>query len=95
MNELNTLLAAGYGEAAPLQSLGYKQMRAALENSAPLEEALEIWKRQTRRYAKRQITWFRHQLDVQWIKAENFEGEIRGAKEIARDIATRFLGNCA
>ena len=91
LGELSTLLAAGYGETAPLQSLGYKQMREALIDSSKLEEGVEVWKRQTRRYAKRQLTWFRHQLDVNWIETENANGELRGAREVAGEIADGFL----
>ena len=90
LRELSTLLAAGYGETTALQSLGYRQMRAALENPAELEDGLEEWKRQTRRYAKRQGTWFRHQLDVNWIRAVDENGEVRSAAEIARQIAEEF-----
>lgn len=91
LDELKTLLAAGYGEATPLQSLGYKQMREVLLDPSQLENCVEIWKRQTRRYAKRQLTWFRHQLDVQWIKAEKEDGDMRSAQEIAQEIANEFL----
>ena len=91
LDELKTLLAAGYETAAPLQSLGYKQMREALINPERWDDCVEIWKRETRRYAKRQLTWFRHQLDVTWIKAENADGEMREAGEIAQQIASEFL----
>ena len=92
LSELSTLIETGYGQSAPLQSLGYKQMRDALTDSSKLEEGVGIWKRQTRRYAKRQLTWFRHQLDVRWIAAEKPGGELRDAREIARQIADEFLG---
>lgn len=91
LQELSTLLADGYGETASLQSLGYKQMRAVLIDPLQRNDCVEIWKRQTRRYAKRQLTWFRHQLEVNWIKAENVNGELRSAGEIAREIANDFL----
>lgn len=90
LQELSTLIAAGYGEAAPLKSLGYKQMRAFLEGRANRDEAIEEWKRDTRRYAKRQGTWFRHQLDVEWIDAVREDGIKREASEIAREIAGKF-----
>ena len=92
LSELSTLIETGYGQSAPLQSLGYRQMRDALTDSSKLEEGVGIWKRQTRRYAKRQLTWFRHQLDVRWIAAEKPGGELRDAREFARQIADEFLG---
>jgi tRNA dimethylallyltransferase len=91
IEELQSLLRAGFGESPALKSLGYKQMRAALANEILLDDALEIWKRETRRYAKRQGTWFRHQLkDVRWIAAIDGNGAARDAKLIAREIAGKF-----
>lgn len=89
-DEVKHLLACGYGETAALQSLGYKQMRAMLENPARRHEQVEEWKRETRRYAKRQGTWFRHQLDVQWMGAVDGENSIRSATELAEEIAGSF-----
>jgi len=71
--------------------LGYKQMRDALINSERWNECVEDWKRETRRYAKRQLTWFRHQLNVTWIEVENAEGEMREPEKIAHEIARDFL----
>jgi tRNA dimethylallyltransferase len=71
MDELKSLIEAGYGASAPLQGLGYKHMRAALDASENFVASVELWKRDTRRYAKRQATWFAHQLPVQWIETEN------------------------
>lgn len=91
LEELQALLRAGYADSPALKSLGYKQIRAALENEMPLDEAIEIWKRETRRYAKRQGTWFRHQLkNVRWIAATNGNGAPREAGSIAREIAHEF-----
>src|SRR5690606_8345750 len=95
LRELSTLLAAGYGETAALKSLGYKQMRAHLENAAPLADCVEDWKRETRRYAKRQGTWFRHQLAVRWVEIVDARGQKRAANEIARQIAAEFRGDFA
>ncbi len=91
LQELETLLKAGYGDTIGLQSLGYRQMRAALENPELIEQGLEEWKRQTRRYAKRQGTWFRHQLEVTWIAAVDGEGKKRSATEVAGEIAAEFV----
>jgi len=69
MEELRAL-ATEYSPAAPaLRSLGYKQMQPALSQSALFAEAVELWKRDTRRYAKRQMTWFRHQLPAHRLDA--------------------------
>jgi tRNA dimethylallyltransferase len=63
VEEVRGLLAAGYGEDAPgLTGTGYREIAAHLRGEATLEEAVEEMRRNTRRYARRQLTWFRHQL---------------------------------
>lgn len=84
--EVLHLIAAGYEKSTPLEGLGYKQMRACLENPSSCEEAIEDWKRKTRRYAKRQGTWFRHQLKVHWLNALAQSGARRSTAELAQEI---------
>lgn len=60
-----------YGErlATARQAIGYKEIIEYLEGRASIDEALETLKRNTRRYAKRQITWFRQYTDLEWLPA--------------------------
>ena len=53
-------------DSTAMQGLGYKQLYAFLEGAYPLEEAVRIIKRDTRHFAKRQLTWFRRERDVIW-----------------------------
>ena len=70
VDEVRRLLAMGVDPAASvLQGVGYRQILPALAQPDTLSIAIELWKRETRRYAKRQLTWFRHQLPVQWVDA--------------------------
>lgn len=55
-----------------MQGLGYKEILAYLEGEYPLEEAVRILKRDTRHFAKRQLTWFRREKDVIWVDKEQF-----------------------
>lgn len=55
-----------------MQGLGYKEILAYLEGEYPLEEAVRILKRDTRHFAKRQLTWFRREQDVIWMDKEQF-----------------------
>lgn len=55
------------GDSVSMQGLGYKELFAYLEGEYPLEEAVRIIKRDTRHFAKRQLTWFRRERDVVWI----------------------------
>jgi tRNA dimethylallyltransferase len=51
----------------PLQALGYRHLAAFLENRLNLAEALDLIKKDTRRYAKRQLTWFRADPEIRWF----------------------------
>ncbi len=55
-----------------MQGLGYKEILAYLEGEASLEEAVETIKRDTRHFAKRQLTWFRREREVCWLDKEKF-----------------------
>ncbi|MBU5481506.1 tRNA (adenosine(37)-N6)-dimethylallyltransferase MiaA [Blautia sp. MSJ-19] len=55
-----------------MQGLGYKEILAYLDGEYPLEEAVRILKRDTRHFAKRQLTWFRRESDVIWLDKEKF-----------------------
>ena len=56
-----------------MQGLGYKEILAYLEGETSLEEAVETIKRDTRHFAKRQLTWFRREKDVIWINKNEFD----------------------
>lgn len=58
-----------------MQGLGYKEMLAYLEGEMSLEEAVSVLKRDTRHFAKRQLTWFRRERDVIWVDKPQFDYE--------------------
>jgi tRNA dimethylallyltransferase len=63
VDEVRGLLAAGYGEDTPgMTGTGYREIAAYLRGEVSLEDALAQMRSATRRYARRQLTWFRHQL---------------------------------
>ena len=70
-----------------MQGLGYKEILAYLDGEYPLEEAVRILKRDTRHFAKRQLTWFRREKDVIWIQKEDFPGD-REIVEFIQKILT-------
>ena len=55
-----------------MQGLGYKEILDYLDGKYSLEEAVRILKRDTRHFAKRQITWFKRERDVRWVELEQF-----------------------
>lgn len=68
IEEVEKLLELDYSEnSTALQGLGYKQIIAALKGKYSMNEAIQILKRDTRHYAKRQFTWFRKVENVHWI----------------------------
>ncbi len=67
LGEVKKLLAMGYGpDLKSMQSIGYRHMTAYLAGDLTWEEAVRTLKRDTRRYAKRQLTWFRADPDMTW-----------------------------
>lgn len=83
VEEVRQLLARGYGpELVSMQGLGYKEMVQYLLGRTTLEEAVRLLKRNTRRFAKRQLTWFGRDPQIRWLDV----GRYPGKKEIAGEI---------
>ncbi len=87
LEETRALAAAGLftanGTAA--QAIGYKELLAALDGTATVDEATERLKTATRRYAKRQMTYFRAMPGVHWISADR-DGALRAPQELTEEI---------
>ena len=67
--EVQTLLDNGHAaNIERLRSLGYREIAAHLRGEMSLEEAVELMKRNTRRFAKRQLTWFNSDDRIEWIE---------------------------
>jgi tRNA dimethylallyltransferase len=73
--EVRGLLASGVSESSPpFHALGYEHVLQYLKGRIRLEEAIFLTKVDTRRYAKRQMTWFRKMTDVRWFSPADLEG---------------------
>ena len=73
IDEVKALQAEGLNRNyISMQGLGYKEILAYLEGEISLEEAVYILKRDTRHFAKRQITWFKREKDVKWLDKSEF-----------------------
>lgn len=69
-NEVESLLAMGYTpDLKPLRGLGYRQMCAYLAGDLAYDAAVDLIKRDTRRFAKRQLTWWRRDARINWFDA--------------------------
>ncbi|WP_084054277.1 tRNA (adenosine(37)-N6)-dimethylallyltransferase MiaA [Desulfonispora thiosulfatigenes] len=72
LDELKNLLASGVpANVQALQGLGYKQLLMHLNGDISYEKAIELIKRETRRFAKRQITWFKRDERIKWINVDD------------------------
>lgn len=90
IREIRALLSSGIPEkCTAMQAIGYKEFVAALEGRCTIEEAADQVRQSSRRYAKRQLTWFKRNQAVHWLT----RGESTGSGEIltlARQILREF-----
>ena len=88
LGEIERLLAGGISrDSKPFQSLGYKEGLAILENRMSFPEALERMQRDTRRYAKRQMTWFRHEPGIVALHGFGNDAAVQAeARELAQAL---------
>ena len=85
VNEVKSLLAQGYNKNLnSLNTVGYKEIISYLEGEISLERAIELIKRNTRRYAKRQITWFKADKRIKWYN-------VSGRKDLD-NLAVKLIG---
>ncbi len=74
VEEVRSLKQMGYNRRmVSMQGLGYKEILDYLEGGCTLEEAIYRIKRDTRHFAKRQLTWFRREREVTWIQKQDFD----------------------
>ena len=87
VEETRALLQHGLEQnETAMQAIGYRQVVEHLRGVRPLTETVELVKIKTRQFAKRQMTWFRRQLAVEWIPMENTAESVSIA---AHELAVR------
>lgn len=88
IEEVRSLVKKGYGiENNSMQGIGYKEVLEYLEEKTSYEEMIEKLKRNSRRYAKRQITWFKRDDRVKWFFRDEYSKE-----EIINEIVEIYGG---
>ena len=76
VEEVALLHGRGYTrDMTSMQGLGYKEILAYLDGECTLEEAVYLIKRDTRHFAKRQLTWFRREREVIWLQKNEMSDE--------------------
>lgn len=95
VEETRSLLDRGFGcELGSMKGLGYRQVGAHLAQECDYAEMVRRFKRDTRRFAKRQMTWFRRETGVAWLSIEDNEPSVRTAERVIARIEqfVRTLG---
>lgn len=93
LEEVKHLQNKGYNRnMVSMQGLGYKEILAYLDGECTLDEAVAVIKRDTRHFAKRQITWFRREKDVIWLNKQEFDyNEDKILEEMLRILRKREI----
>ncbi len=90
VDEVKSILTLGYTKSLnALNTVGYKEIIPYLENEITLDRAIELIKRNTRRYAKRQMTWFNADKRIKWFDIKSENDLIILADKIAKEINER------
>ena len=83
VEEVKALMAKGYDKSlVSMQGIGYKEVIDYLSGKTNLEECIDIIKRDTRHFAKRQLTWFKREKVVTYIDKDEFDAEDKCLKEM-------------
>jgi len=91
LEEVKTLYQKGIRDCQSIQAIGYKELYDYFDYKTTLEEAIEQLKQNSRRYAKRQLTWFRNKMDVEWFDMSNVDSMVQLHKKIV-EISTYIEG---
>ena len=76
LDEVRSLMDMGYDKSlVSMKGLGYKEIIDYYNGVTTLDEAVYILKRDTRHFAKRQLTWFGREKDVTWVNLDSFNGD--------------------
>ena len=90
IEEVKRLYDQGVRDCQAIQAIGYKELYAYFDGLITLEEAIEQLKQNSRRYAKRQLTWFRNQMPVQWFDMTDDTKFAMRVNEILHYIEGKF-----
>ena len=89
IDEIQSLLAAGIPKSCTaMQAIGYKEFLSALEGQISIEEAADRVRQSSRRYAKRQLTWFRRNPGIHWLRrrpVDSSEEILSAARQILHE----------
>ncbi|MGM0846670.1 MAG: tRNA (adenosine(37)-N6)-dimethylallyltransferase MiaA [Bacillota bacterium] len=90
IQEVKTLFDKGIKDVQSIQAIGYKEIYEYLEGKVTLEDAVDNLKQNSRRYAKRQLTWFRNKMDVKWFDMSSPRENNKKIEEISNFVAGKL-----
>ncbi|HAQ08574.1 MAG TPA: tRNA (adenosine(37)-N6)-dimethylallyltransferase MiaA [Bacillus bacterium] len=86
LGEVKYFYDNGLRDCQSIQAIGYKELYDYFEDRISLDQAVENLKQNSRRYAKRQLTWFRNKMEVEWFDMSGSEGTEKKFAEISNFI---------
>src|SRR5699024_6709780 len=81
LREVSNLVDMGYDHSKSMKSIGYKELITFIKGEKDINIAIEQIKQNSRRYAKRQLTWFKNKMNVTW-----FQRDEQSLSEIADNV---------
>ncbi len=95
IEETRTLISKGFKSSATARvAIGYKELFPYIDGDMSLAEATEVLKTASRRYAKRQLTWFRHNTDAERIFLDTEDGGMKGKTDTLSELFERAAEIC-
>ena len=89
VNEVSSLMQMGLGyDDISMKGIGYKEIIGSLEGRYTLDEAIELIKKNTRHYAKRQLTWLRRYDNIKWFNLSSYEDKAMAMGDILKWLRT-------
>lgn len=92
LEEVQKLYNAGIKDCQSIQAIGYKEIYDYFSGKTTKEESIELLKRNSRRYAKRQLTWFRNKMDVAWFDMSEAVGSVQMFEQKKKEILDLVAG---
>ena len=92
VNEVKSILAMGFEKKInALNTVGYKEIISYLEEKISLDNAIELIKRNTRHFAKRQITWFKADKRIEWLRVNSYEDLLIHSESIIKSLNNKII----
>jgi tRNA dimethylallyltransferase len=87
LQEADALWNTGIRDMQSVQAIGYKELHSYIEGEIPLDVAIQLIKKNSRNYAKRQMTYFRNKLAINWVDAtDDIDDQVKEIFTLLKDF---------